>query len=289
MIIKRDGDEISRIPLDDILAVIANAHGLTYSNSLLVQLATRGSILVVCGANHFPVAFLGAIEGNHAQGGRIDDQISAARPLKKQIWKNITIQKIRMQAATLKAFGENDVRLEMLTREVKSGDITNIEAQAARHYWPKLMGSDFKRDRSLGGANAMLNYGYTILRAAVARSVIATGLHPSIGIHHKNRTNSFSLVDDLMEPFRPLVDYTVRILLDRKILEVEPDTKRVLAAILDFDLNMNDNRSPVTTAIQHLSQSLAFSFAQGRSNLSFAKIPQPIEFSALGLLYDVQT
>lgn len=127
-----------------------------------------------------------------------------------------------------------------------------------------------------------------ILRAAVARSIIASGLHPSIGLHHQNRRNSFCLADDLIEPFRPLVDYTVRKLMDENIIQIEAKSKRALAAVLDFEIDIDNCRSSVTNAIQQLCRSLAHSFNQGRANLNFAKIPQPIEFSGLGLRHDLQ-
>jgi len=288
MIIKCSHDEVARVPLDDIHAVIVHAHGITYTNSLLVELALRGAVLVLCGNNHFPIAILGATDGHHAQAGRVEDQISASLPLKKQLWKSITVQKIRMQGATLKAYGKNDARLLMLARAVKSGDPTNVEATAARHYWPSLMGPGFIRDRSLDDENTLLNYGYTILRAAVARSIIASGLHPSIGLHHQNRRNSFCLADDLIEPFRPLVDYTVRKLMDENIVQIEVKSKRALAAVLEFEIDIDNCRSSVTTAIQQLCRSLALSFNQGRANLTFAKIPQPIEFSGLMLRHGLQ-
>ena len=175
LLISEDYAEIARVPLDDIGAIIVHAHGLTYTNSLLVELAKRGTIVVLCGQNHFPIAYIAAIEGNQTQSGRQSDQISASVPLQKQLWRQIVVHKIQMQAAVLAAFDIPDNRLNMLSRQVKSGDPSNIEAQAARHYWPLLLGPAFRRDRGAEDANTLLNYGYTILRAAVARSVVATG------------------------------------------------------------------------------------------------------------------
>lgn len=279
----KDNKEIARIALDDIAAIIVHSHGVTYSNSLLIELANRGTILVLCGSNHFPIGYLGAINGHHAQSRRIRDQISAKVPLKKQLWRQLVIQKIKMQGSMLKAQNLDSKRLEMLARQVKSGDPSNIEAQAARYYWSRLMWKGFRRDRGEVGANAMLNYGYTVLRAAVARAIIAAGFHPSIGIHHKNQTNGFVLADDLIEPFRPIVDYSVKSLLNHGLNEINPDSKRALTSILEFDLNVSGSRSPVTTAIKLLCQSLVSSYASGKPQLVFADIPSPIELTALGL------
>lgn len=279
----KDNKEIARIALDDIAAIIVHSHGITYSNSLLIELANRGTILVLCGSNHFPIGYLGAINGHHAQSRRIRDQISAKVPLKKQLWRQLVIQKIKMQGSMLKAQNLESKRLEMLARQVKSGDPSNIEAQAARYYWSRLMWKGFRRDRGEVGANAMLNYGYTVLRAAVARAIIAAGFHPSIGIHHKNQTNGFVLADDLIEPFRPIVDYSVKSLLNHGLNEINPDSKRALTSILEFDLNVSGSRSPVTTAIKLLCQSLVSSYASGKPQLVFADIPSPIELTALGV------
>lgn len=286
LIISEERAELARIPLDDIFAIIIHAHGVTYSNSLLVELARRGAIAVLCGANHFPIAYLAAIDGHHAQSGRISDQIAATKPLNKQLWRQLVVQKVKMQAAVLSACNVSDARLNMLSREIKSGDPSNIEAQAARHYWPKLMGDEFRRDRNADDANGLLNYGYTVLRAAVARAVIATGLHPSLGIHHTSRVNAFALADDLIEPFRPFVDYTVQSLLDHGHTSVDPTSKRALSAILDYDVNLGDNRSPISTAIKTLCTSLVSSYAERKAALTFPLLPSPADLAALGGEYD---
>jgi len=270
------------LPLDDILAIVVHANGVTYSNSLLAELARRGALLIVCGANHAPLAIVSPIEGHHAQAGRMAAQWAAKQPLFKQLWKTLVIAKIKMQAATLDAFGQNAQRLHHLARRVKSGDPENIEAQAARYYWPLLMGSDFRRDRQAPGANGLLNYGYTVLRASVARAIVASGLHPSIGLHHRNKLNAFALADDLMEPFRPLVDCAVLGLIKRGIEEVCPDAKSVLAGLIALDLDLGETRSPMTTALNGLCFSLAQSFESGKPCLILPKPPSPLELIALG-------
>jgi CRISP-associated protein Cas1 len=167
--VSEDGAEIGRIPLDEISNVIIHAHGTTWSTSLLTELAERGAPVVLCAANHTPRSVLMPLEGHHAQGKRLRAQWQAKTPLTKQAWKQIVQAKIAMQAAALDAFGESPAPLLMLKRKVTSGDTTNVEAQAARHYWPRLMGSDFRRDRDASDINALLNYGYTVLRADTTR------------------------------------------------------------------------------------------------------------------------
>jgi CRISP-associated protein Cas1 len=282
LIVSEDHTELGRVPLDDILAVVVHANGVTYSNSLLAELARRGALLIVCGANHAPLAIVTPIEGHHAQAGRIQAQWNAKQPLSKQLWKTLVIAKIKMQAAALNAFGQNAQRLNHLTSRVKSGDPENIEAQAARHYWPLLMGSNFRRDRQAAGVNGLLNYGYTVLRASVARAIVASGLHPSIGLHHRNKLNAFALADDLMEPFRPLVDCAVLGLMKRGINEVAPEAKSVLAGLIALDLDLGKSRSPMTTALNSLCFSLAQSFESGKSGLILPKPPSPLELIVLG-------
>lgn len=206
-----DGErkELGQVPLDDIAAVIANAHGLSYTNNLLVALAERGAPFVLCATNHNAVGMLLPIDGNFEQSRRIEAQISASQPMHKRLWAAVVRSKLEQQAAALEAVGAPTAPLTALARKIKSGDPENIEAQGARRYWGLLFGDGFRRDKNGDGLNALLNYGYTVLRSATARAVIAAGLHPGIGLHHSNDNNAMRLVDDLIEPFRPLIDLKV--------------------------------------------------------------------------------
>lgn len=170
----------------------------------------------------------------------------------------------------------------MMLRKITSGDGTNIEAQAARHYWPRMMGDGFRRDTSASDVNALLNYGYTVLRAATARAVVAAGLHPSIGLHHSNRGNAFALADDLMEPFRPLVDCAARRLASENGETVDTTAKQALARLIAIDLPLDDAMSPVSVALTKLATSLGQSFETGRLSLSLPKPPDALTLSGLG-------
>lgn len=286
MIISEDKTELGRVSLDDIFAVIVHANGVTYSNSLLAELARRGGLVVLCGSNHAPVALITALEGHHAQAGRIRAQINSTRPLMKQMWKHLVIAKVLMQAAALEAWGQSPERLRFLSRSVKSGDPQNIEAQAARLYWPLMMGESFRRDRAEPSVNGLLNYGYTVLRAAVARHVIGAGLHPSLGVHHQNKLNAFALADDLMEPFRPLVDCTVKGLIERGITDVTTDAKQTLARLITMDVDVDGSLAPLSSAIQTLCHSLAVSFEQGKAGLRLPQKPSMLALRSLGTPYD---
>lgn len=276
------GDEIGRVPLDQIAAVIVHAHGTTWSTSALTELADRGAPVVLCSANHAPKSVLLPIEGHHAQGARMRAQWAAKTPFLKQAWKQVVQAKISMQAAALDAVGESPAPLQMMARKVTSGDSTNLEAQAARHYWPRMMGDDFRRNTDQADENALLNYGYTVLRAATARAVVAAGLHPTIGLFHSNRGNAFALADDLVEPFRPLVDCAVRSIVLHRGPEVDSDAKQALARLIATDLPLGDGITPVSVALMKLATSLGQSFENSKLDLALPRPPDPLTLAGLG-------
>ena len=267
LLIEADKEEVGRVALDDIAAVLVHAHGITYSNSVLVELANRNAPFIACAANHFPVAWSLPIEGRHDQGGRLRAQWEAPLPVMKRLWRDIVASKIMAQASLLLSLGEKGGNgLIALSKKVRSGDPDNVEAQAARRYWPLVFGPDFRRDRSTGGINALLNYGYTVLRAATARAVVGAGLHPTIGVGHLNRGNAFALVDDLMEPFRPLVDAVVHKVHSEGVHEVTREAKERLTAIIASDVRFPDCISPLYVALNRLAGSVGrvFEMREGK-------------------------
>lgn len=273
MTVSRNGVEDARVPLDDIGVLLCNARGLSYSNDLMTELARRGVAVVLCGANYLPTAWLWPLEGHHVQAMRMRCQLEASLPLRKRLWQRIVREKIAQQSNVLELLQLNSGSVKAMARRVRSGDPDNVEAQAARKYWPLLFGDDFRRDRYGGGPNPFLNYGYTVLRAAVARAVVAAGLHPSLGIHHHNRLNPMCMVDDLMEPFRPFVDYTsVRLVAESK-KELTPESKQALAEVLTMDMHTERGTTPLQTCIERAAQSLAQSFEAGKPSLVFPDRP----------------
>lgn len=279
----QDGNQVvGRVPLDQIAAVIVHAHGCTWTGSLLTELADRGALVVLCAANHQPRAMLWPMEGHHAQGARMRAQWAAGAPMLKQAWKQVVIAKIRMQAAALGALAQSRAVLDQMAQRVQSGDGSNLEAQAARAYWPLLMGKDFRRNADLPDVNALLNYGYTVLRAATARAIIAAGLHPTIGLFHANRGNAFALADDLMEPFRPLVDLTARSIALRDGPDVTPDAKRALARLIALDLPFPGETTPVSVALSRLAISLGQSFEARKLSLALPDPPTSAVLAGLG-------
>lgn len=272
--------ELGQVPLDDVVAVIANAHGLSYTNNLLVALAERCAPFVLCAANHNAVGMVLPIEGNYQQAKRFDAQIAASQPLIKRLWAEVVKSKLQQQAAALEATGAPFVPLSALVRKVRSGDPDNFEAQGARRYWGLLFGDDFRRDQQGVGLNAMLNYGYTVLRAATARAVVAAGLHPTIGLHHSNEGNAMRLVDDLMEPFRPMIDLKVWQLHKQGEGQITPDSKRSLVKTLYDDMQTSAGATPVMVCAQKLAISLAQVFMGERDKLDLPLPGLPLSLAA---------
>lgn len=267
---------VGDVPLDDIEAVIASTPALTYSNQLIAALAERGAPLVICSPRFEPTAVLLPLSGHYAQGNRIEAQAAASRPKGKTLWADLVRTKVRAQAAALAECSQSPLALETLAKRVRSGDPDNIEAQAAQKYWPTLLGAEFRRDRSAEGVNALLNYGYTVLRASAARAIVGAGLHPSLGIHHKSAGNSLRLADDLMEPFRPAVDLIVRELRDENVVELTPPIKRRLAAVLHADYRTDEGVSTLSNVLVRCAQSLAQVYLGERRDLKFPRSLIPL-------------
>ncbi len=208
---------LGKIPLDDIEAVICNSNYCLFTSSLANTIAEYSIPLLICDKiKKYPKSAMLALESNYRQGDVIQAQADASEPMKKSAWAQIVKAKLRRQANVLKFLKKEDgfVFINGIAELVKSGDSENCEARGAARYWKELMGEYFKRDRNSNDENIFFNYGYTILRAATIRAILSAGLHPSISIHHKSTTNSLRLADDLIEPFRPFVDITVKQILE---------------------------------------------------------------------------
>ena len=206
---RRDRPDVS-MPLADLAVVIVSHPQVTYTQAVLAGLAEAGGTFVACDRKNLPVGLFLPLVAHHAQTQRFIAQAAAPLPVRKRIWRQIVRAKIIAQAETLVQLHGTDHGLPALAAQVQSGDPKNVEARAARRYWPLLFADmDFRRHRENEDQNMLLNYGYAVLRAIVARAICGAGLHPSLGIHHHNRSNPFCLADDLMEPFRPTVDRAV--------------------------------------------------------------------------------
>lgn len=217
LIVTRPDEADVSIPLADLAVVIVSHPQVTYTQAVLCGLAERGASLVACNRRHLPVGMVMPLVGHHAQAERFAAQARAPLPVRKRLWQQVVRAKIEAQAAVLEDLHGTDHGLRALVPLVRSGDPANVEARASRRYWPRLFTDlSFRRDPDREDQNVLLNYGYAVLRAIVARAICGAGLHPCLGIHHHNRYDTFCLADDLMEPFRPLVDGAVAALVSER-------------------------------------------------------------------------
>ena len=263
---------LGKVSLDDILALIITAHSCSHTSNILTALSDRGIPVSICGSNFMPKAIVLPLVGNSRQSVRIRSQVGMSQPLRKNLWKQIVQSKLKNQASVLKEYQLPYEALFRMSYSVKSGDPENIEAWGARRYWTTLFSKDFRRDTEEGGANAMLNYAYAIIRSCVARGVVAAGLHPSISFHHKNTYNPMCLVDDLMEPFRPLGDYIVKKLLIRRYSDVNKEVKEILSKIAVANISFGIDNSPLFYVVARLSSSLAMVLSKERKKWELDKV-----------------
>jgi CRISPR-associated protein Cas1 len=211
LVIKENGAELSQIPCEDIGVLLIDHQGTSYTHCVFTELLGHGAAIVLCGGNHHPAGMLLPLESNSEQGERFRRQIQAKEPVKKRLWKQLVQAKIQHQARIVGKGTETYTALMALRQRVRSADPQNLEAQASRKFWASfLQGIEFRRDAGGAPPNNLLNYGYTVMRAAVARALCSAGLLPCLGIHHHNRYNAFALADDVMEPFRGFVEARVK-------------------------------------------------------------------------------
>ena len=255
--VKDKGNLVGQVSLDDIIAVIVGVQGCSISTTLMDQLSQRNIMLVVCGRNFIPSSFILPVAGYGRQFQVMRAQTKVSEPRRKRAWQRIVRTKIRNQAELLARAGKNSNQLLRLADSVKSGDPENCEAQAARIYWQRLFGNHFRRDIEAPDLNAALNYSYAVLRACVARGVSAAGLHPSFSLHHKNPQNPLNLVDNLVEPFRPIADYVVWQGDIGCIQELSPKIKASLSAVTTVLIPLKEETSPVSLAAVKVCRSFA--------------------------------
>jgi CRISPR-associated protein Cas1 len=264
MIIERPEEEPISVPIEDIGIVILDHKQITITQALISKLLEHQTALITCDHTHHPTGLLLTLDGHTLQSKLFKAQIEATIPLKKQMWQQTICSKIYNQAILLAKQGEENNILLQFSKDVKSGDSENLEGQAAVYYWKYLFPPflEFSRDRYGNPPNNLLNYGYAILRACMARSIVASGLLPTLGIFHRNQYNAYCLADDLMEPYRPYVDQVVcKIVNDNgTFLELGPKFKKELLSIPALDVVIDGKKSPMINAIQRTTTSVARCF-----------------------------
>lgn len=257
----RDSPESVTRPIEDIGCVLLENQQISITLPLLNELTRNNVAVIVCDNRAMPASMLMPLEANTTQAESIKAQVAASEPTKKQAWKQIIEAKIRNQVALLDRYDKDAAALRPLYANVKSGDADNREGQAARIYWNRLLGDDFRRSREGDHPNPMLNYGYAILRAATARALLGSGLFPQFGIFHKNRYNAFPLADDVMEPYRPYVDDIVYSLCCDGLCELDKEVKAELLRVLTCDVRMDKVTRPLQIALTMTTASLVKLYA----------------------------
>jgi CRISPR-associated protein Cas1 len=261
LVVERPDHPPKTLPIEDLGVVIVDDGRATYTQAVFLELLSAGATVMVTGRDHLPAGMMLPLDAHHVQTERHRAQVEASEPVKKRCWQAIVRAKIGQQGAVLLHFVGDHGGLAPMVRRVRSGDPDNLEAQAAQRYWPRLFGPAFRRDRTQEGINALLNYGYAVVRAAAARAVVASGLIPSLGIYHRNRSNPFCLADDLLEPYRPYVDWRVRLLLDENHGNApgldERATRAALLSLFNETVVVGGRRTPLLLALHASAASLS--------------------------------
>lgn len=252
------------VPLEDIGILILDSPHITLTNALIAELNQNNVAVISCDMKHLPYGLMLPMFSHHAFTEKMYQQLECSQPLKKNLWQQTIIAKINNQAAVLRGLGKEDAKMKYYIGLVNSGDPQNVEGRAAAYYWDKLFGSNslFTRDPDGDGTNAMLNYGYAILLAIVARALVASGLLPAVGIHHRNKYNPWCLASDIMEPYRPYVDRVVFQLASEfpELEELTPEIKKRLLQIPVIDIMIDGNASPLMVGVQRTTASLSACF-----------------------------
>jgi len=253
-------DETHSVPIEDIGILIADHTQVTFTHTVITALQENNAVIIWCGPNHLPLAMTLPLMANDTYTQKVRYQIEASEPLKKQLWKQTITAKIQNQANLLRILGYKTLHLDKMIPRVSSGDTENYEGQAAAIYWQQILEKyEVTRGRDEGGPNALFNYGYAILRAVIARNLVGSGCLPVLGIHHTNKYNAYCLADDIMEPYRPIVDrYILDYLRDKSEIkdDLTMEDKSYLLKIPVLDISIQGKDSPLMVGAQRTTASL---------------------------------
>ena len=272
LVIKTETRE-STIPIEDIGYLVIDHPEIYLSIPALNLLIDNNTAVIICNTNHLPNGMFLNLNSHHIQQEIFKNQINASAPLKKQLWQQTIIEKITNQGILLQKITSKNNNFEFLASKVLSGDSANMEGVAANFYWKSFFEHNFKRERFGDYPNNFLNYGYAILRAATARALSGSGLLNTLGIHHKSKYNAFALADDIMEPFRPIVDEKVaEIMQNYSEQELNTAIKAELLQILTRTVYFKDEKSPLMVALQKTASSLQQCYTGDRKKIKYPKL-----------------
>jgi CRISPR-associated protein Cas1 len=278
LVIERDGQAVVTTPIAEIAALVLSTPQVQFTQAVLAEIASAGGSVVVCDAKHSPAAMVLPLQTHFIQTERFARQAQLSEPRRKRLWQQMVRAKIRAQGRLLEELHNHDAGIASLAERVRSGDPENIEAQAARRYWPRVFGDPhFHRGRMGPDQNAHLNYGYAVLRAAVARAVCGAGLHPSFGLKHRNRYDPFCLAADVMEPFRPVVDRAVALWV-REHDPAEPldsEAKGHLIAAVQARYEAGGEKRTLFDWLARTAASLAYAMEDPEKRIEIAELGEP--------------
>lgn len=283
LLVEKEQEIVGSIPVEDLGVVILEHPQITITQTAVISCQKNNVVIVFCDEKHLPYSLLLPVgDANTLHNKILRQQVDLPKSTKKRFWQQIVIHKIKQQAKTLDKAGKNNAPLVMLAKKVKSGDPDNIEAQAAKKYWGLLFGDKFRRDTNASGVNGLLNYGYAIIRAMVARAIVGSGLHPSLGIFHQNQYNSLCLADDLMEPFRPWVDWIVFKWTkdnDNSEIDVNRQTKSLFLNLLSESVLYDKKKMPLMNACHYLLADFKQAFTDSHLKIQYPEWPNQIGLS----------
>ncbi len=273
LLLDQKGETVGQVPIEDLGVLILQHPAIVLTQQVIIACQKNNVVIVFCDEKHLPYSVLLPIAEGHTLHHKIlKQQIAISEPIRKRLWQQIVQQKILAQAKTLDLLGKQSKHLVRLASRVKTGDSTNCEAQAAQAYWILLFGSDFRRDVELEGINSLLNYGYSLIRAMIARSICGAGLHPTIGLFHRNQYNGLCLADDLMEPFRPWIDSLVYQLAQQGQIEINQQTKPLLLNLLNETVIYAKKKMPFMIATHHLMADLKRCYLKELNRLVYPEL-----------------
>jgi CRISPR-associated protein Cas1 len=271
LVIEKQSEIVGQVPIEDLGVLILQHPAIVLTQQLIVACQKNKVVIVFCDEKHLPYSLILPIGEGHTLHNKIlKQQMAISEPTRKRLWQKIVQHKIKEQEQTLVMLNKESTRLSFLSTQVKTGDSGNCEAIAAQAYWKLLFGKAFKRDADLDGVNSLLNYGYAIIRAAVARSVCGAGLHPTIGLFHTNQYNALCLADDLMEPFRPWVDYVVyQMASTNSEVTINQQSKQALLGLMSEAVLYKKKTMPFMVALHYLMADLKRCYSDGIKTLPY--------------------
>jgi CRISP-associated protein Cas1 len=257
LLIDKQNETVGQITIEDLGILILQHPAIVLTQQVIIACQKNNVVIIFCDEKHLPYSVILPIaEANTLHNKILKQQVNITEPTRKRLWQQIVKHKIKQQAVTLTLSGKESTRLNYLGKRVKTGDSGNYEAIAAQVYWKLLFGNKFRRDTDLDGVNSLLNYGYSIIRAMIARSLCGAGLHPTLGLFHQNQYNALCLADDLMEPFRPWVDWQVYLMAQSGCTEINQSSKKVLLNLLNEPVIYYKKKMPLMVASHYLMSNL---------------------------------